>query len=70
MKYQEKYIIIIKNHSKLAKKRKQQNIPDIPPSLLAQITNGVYDYAPLGFLDNLGDDIKVWLEKLTTSDVA
>lgn len=70
LKYQEKYIIIIKNHSKLAKKRKQQNIPDIPPSLLAQITNGVYDYAPLGFLDNLGDDIKVWLEKLTTSDVA
>lgn len=70
LKYQEKYIIIIKNHSKLAKKKKQQNIPDIPPSLLAQITNGVYDYAPLGFLDNLGDDIKVWLEKLTTSDVA
>lgn len=70
LKYQGKYIIIIKNHSKLAKKKKQQNIPDIPPSLLAQITNGVYDYAPLGFLDNLGDDIKVWLEKLTTSDVA
>lgn len=67
VKYQEKYIIIIKNHSKISKRRKQA-VPEIPPSLLAQVTSGVYDYAPLGFLDNLGDDIKMWLEKLTTSE--
>lgn len=68
LKYHDKYILIVKNHSKLAKKKNLHNVPEIPPSLLTQITSGVYDYAHLGFLDNLGDDIKLWLENLTTSD--
>ncbi|KAK6456314.1 uncharacterized protein RJT20DRAFT_43627 [Scheffersomyces xylosifermentans] len=33
--------------------------------IINRITDGVADYAHLGFLDNLGDDVKYWLAGLT-----
>lgn len=40
------------------------------PGLLNRITDGVADYAHLGFLDNLGDDVKYWLAGFTHGDEA
>ncbi|RCK57477.1 hypothetical protein Cantr_06696 [Candida viswanathii] len=62
-RYRDKYIIVIKNKSKHTTGNNGLN--GIPPvvekSILNKISEGVLDYATLGFLENLGDDVKYWL---------
>lgn len=77
IQYHGKYIIVIKNHSSNRKtsgggtSRKPSLAVNLTPSSPTGTTNnnnangfldGIYDYAHLGFLENLGDDVKVWLE--------
>lgn len=63
IEHHAKYIIIVKSHS--ARARRRAAAPATPDgSLLASIT----DYASLGFLDSLGDDVKLWLEGLAAGD--
>lgn len=67
IKYQDKYIIIIKNKSKnttsvLTNNQLSASVPPtIERSIVNRISEGVLDYAKLGFLENLGDDVKYWL---------
>jgi hypothetical protein len=50
----------------LGKRKPSEISPDDMTSndqnLFYRLTNGVQDYASLGFLDNLGDDVRSWLE--------
>lgn len=41
----------------------QQQLDDGNGYFFSNITDSVYDYANLGFLENLGDDVKIWLER-------
>ena len=67
IKYQDKYIIIMKNKSKnttstLTNNQLSASVPPtIERSIVNRISEGVLDYAKLGFLENLGDDVKYWL---------
>lgn len=62
-RYREKYIIVIKNRSKhVTGNNTLNNLPPVvEKSILNKISEGVLDYATLGFLENLGDDVKYWL---------
>ena len=63
IEHHARYIIIVKSHS--ARARRRVAAPGTPDGgLLASIT----DYASLGFLDSLGDDVKLWLEGLAAGD--
>ena len=67
IKYQDKYIIIMKNKSKnttsvLTNNQLSASVPPtIERSIVNRISEGVLDYAKLRFLENLGDDVKYWL---------
>ncbi|RLP66012.1 hypothetical protein L150_04788 [Candida albicans Ca529L] len=67
IKYQDKYIIIMKNKSKnttsvLTNNQLSASVPPtIERSIVNRISEGVLDYTKLGFLENLGDDVKYWL---------
>ena len=67
IKYQDKYIIIMKNKSKnttsvLTNNQLSASVPPtIERSMVNRISEGVLDYAKLRFLENLGDDVKYWL---------
>ena len=62
-RYRERYIIVIKNRSKHVTNNSNPNAlpPVVEKSILNKISEGVLDYATLGFLENLGDDVKYWL---------
>lgn len=60
IRHQNKFIIIIKNKNKAGSKR-ETNAKIVERSLLNKISDGIVDYTKLGFLDNLGDDVKYWL---------
>lgn len=62
-RYRERYIIVIKNRSKHVTNNSNPNTlpPVVEKSILNKISEGVLDYATLGFLENLGDDVKYWL---------
>lgn len=70
IRYRSKFIVIIKNrnHSKKSIKARPA-VPEAIPSsgMLHQFTDSMYDYANLGFLDSLGDDVKGWLEGFRAS---
>lgn len=66
IRHKNKAIVIIRNYNT---KHKHSNKPKTiakpeGEGLLNQISESVHDYASLGFLDTLGEDVKVWLEKL------
>ncbi|CAK9440084.1 uncharacterized protein LODBEIA_P41840 [Lodderomyces beijingensis] len=71
IKYGHKLILVIKNKSKnknssIKNKNKALNGTsgaelNIDKGLLDQMTGAFSEYANLGFLDNLGDDVKYWL---------
>lgn len=67
IKYHDKFIIIMKNKSKNTSSTMTNNQlsasvpPTIERSIVNRISEGVLDYAKLGFLENLGDDVKYWL---------
>ncbi|SGZ50323.1 CIC11C00000004095 [Sungouiella intermedia] len=66
IRHKTKAIVIIRNYNTKHKHtNKSKNIarPE-GEGLLNQISESVHDYASLGFLDTLGEDVKVWLEKL------
>lgn len=63
-RHKEKFIIIIMNRNR-AKAKKKGPAPN--QTMLNRISDGVYDYTNLGFLENLGDDVKVWLEGFISS---
>lgn len=74
IKYGHKYIIIIKNrHHNLRKKlavttnRRPASVVNENGTFISNITDSAYNYAHLGFLDSLGDDVKVWLEGFKAS---
>lgn len=70
IRYRSKFIVIIKNrnHSKKSAKARPAVPEAVPPTgMLNQFTDSVYDYASLGFLDSLGDDVKGWLEGFRAS---
>ncbi|CAH2350012.1 hypothetical protein CLIB1423_01S00430 [[Candida] railenensis] len=72
IQYRDKYIVVIKNYNpktrKTAASRKPSTVAPINSAgIINNITDGIYDYAHLGFLDNLGDDVKVWLESFSIS---
>lgn len=60
IRHKHKAIIIIRNYN--SKNKQKPRVPE--EGVLNQIGNSVYGYAHLGFLDNLGDDVKLWLEGL------
>lgn len=67
IKYGKKYIIIIKNRHHYTRKKASNNrksvvVNERDGNLISSITDSAYNYARLGFLDNLGDDVKTWLE--------
>ncbi|KAF3986244.1 hypothetical protein FT663_00839 [Candidozyma haemuli var. vulneris] len=68
MRHRHKSIVIIRNYNA---KHKQK--PKIIPKEVREAseanswTSSVYDYAHLGFLDSLGDDVKVWLGNLRST---
>lgn len=64
IRHKHKAIIIIRNYNSKHKPEKKE----VDAGYLHQIADSVYDYAHLGFLDNLGDDVKVWLEGLGRKD--
>lgn len=65
IRHRQKSIIIIRNYNTKHKKSK------VIPKEVAQAslwTSSMYDYAHLGFLDSLGDDVKVWLSNLRAEE--
>lgn len=62
--HKHKRIVVIRNYNK----NKTKVEPKIDETYLRVLADSVYDYAHLGFLDSLGDDVKVWLEGLTRSE--
>lgn len=60
IRHKQQAIVIIRNYN--AKKHKTAE----ERGYLRQLAESVHDYANLGFLDNLGDDVKVWLEGYTS----
>ncbi|KAG7662127.1 CCZ1 [[Candida] subhashii] len=65
IRHKNKFIIIIKNRNKT--NRTNANTKIVEKSLLDKISDGIVDYAHLGFLDNLGDDVKYWLGQQVVS---
>lgn len=63
IRHRKKSIIVIRNYNSKHKK---------PPSegVLRLLADSVYDYANLGFLDNLGDDVRLWLENFGRAEEA
>lgn len=70
IKYGAKLIVIIKNNSKNSGNTISDvgNIPPEERTMVNQITGLVSDYASLGFLDNLGDDVKYWLGQVIDTE--
>ncbi|KAI5963226.1 CCZ1 [Candida pseudojiufengensis] len=72
IKYNFKIIIIIKNKNRYNNHNNHNNDKDdasvIEESVLNQITGFVSDYASLGFLDNLGSDVKYWLGQVIETE--
>lgn len=65
MKYKDKVIVIIKNYNHKAKPKAPLEPAN---SYLTQVADSVYGAANLGFLDNLGSDVKGWLGRLGTQE--
>lgn len=81
MKHNNKFIIILKSHNRNHKanikrrgdtSRKKSSIINSSPSTIASgninddnLLHQITDYAHLGFLNNLGDDVKLWLESFS-----
>lgn len=65
LKYKGKVIVVIRNYNHRIK-------PIVPPepanSYLTQVADSVYGAANLGFLDNLGSDVKGWLGRLGSQE--
>lgn len=59
IRHRHKSIVIIRNYNSRHKQKPKIIPKDIRDASLW--TSSVYDYAHLGFLDSLGDDVKVWL---------
>ncbi|KAI5966017.1 CCZ1 [Candida theae] len=75
IKYGHKLIVIIKNNTKNSSGvsaysggGKSTAIPPEERTVVNQITGIVSDYASLGFLDNLGDDVKYWLGQVIDTE--
>lgn len=63
--HKHKRVVVIRNYNK----NKAKAEPKVPEdSYLHLLADSVYDYGHLGFLDSLGDDVKVWLEGLRRSE--
>lgn len=63
MKYKDKVIVIIRNYNHKVKPKAPLEPAN---SYLTQVADSVYGAANLGFLDNLGSDVKGWLGRLGT----
>lgn len=64
IRHKNKTIIIIRNYSTKHKKNAKAIVPSQPENsegFLSNLAGSVQDYANLGFLDTLGEDVKVWL---------
>lgn len=64
-------IIVIKSQTSRSKKERRRREPDKSDTGLNQVGNILSDskyYMNLSFLDNLGFDVRSWLENLTISD--
>lgn len=59
IRHRHKSIVIIRNYNSKHKQKTKINPKDMREASLW--TSSIYDYAHLGFLDSLGDDVKVWL---------
>lgn len=67
IRHKNKAIVIIRNfNTKHKQPNTARNVPRLEAAngYLNQLSESVHDYASLGFLDTLGEDVKVWLEKL------
>lgn len=62
IRHKSKAIIIIRNYNTKHRKSKSVELESEHPGFLAE-------YASLGFLDTLGQDVKVWLDKLNRGEV-
>lgn len=60
--HKQKRIVVIRNYNKNKTAKPEPKVAD--ETYLHLLADSVYDYAHLGFLDSLGDDVKVWLEGL------
>ncbi|CAI5760760.1 unnamed protein product [Candida verbasci] len=58
LKYKNKNIIIIKNKNKHHKVNERVVVEK---GLIDKLSDGIYEYGSLGFIENLTDDIKYWL---------
>lgn len=70
IKYDNKLIIVIKNNNKTTSGGGGGGVV-VPPeerNMVNQITGLVSDYASLGFLENLGDDVKYWLGQVINTE--
>lgn len=65
MKYKSKVIVIIRNYNH---KLKPKAPLEPANTYLTQVADSVYGAANLGFLDNLGSDVKGWLGRLGTQE--
>lgn len=65
MKYKGKVIVIIRNYNHRAKSKATLEPAN---SYLTQVADRVYGAANLGFLDNLGSDVKGWLGRLSSQE--
>lgn len=66
-RYKSKFLVIIKAHHHNLRKDYSVELPasgEIPPNLLDHISN----FAHLDFLENLGDDVKLWFENFTRNE--
>lgn len=59
--HKHKRIVVIRNYNK-NKPKPEPKVAD--ETYLHLLADSVYDYTHLGFLDSLGDDVKLWLEGL------
>lgn len=68
IKYPNRFIIIIKNRHHSSKKKNQKKVNSVSlEENEGNFLNNIAGNVNLGFLDNLGDDVKLWLDsfKLT-----
>lgn len=65
MKYKMKVIVIIRNYNNKVKPKAPLEPAN---SYMSQVADSVYGAANLGFLDNLGGDVKGWLGRLGTQE--
>ncbi|KAI5957010.1 CCZ1 [Candida jiufengensis] len=69
IKFKNKLIIILKNKNKFVSSiGNNGNDLLVEESVINQITGVVSDYASLGFLDNLGNDVKYWLGQVIDTE--